>query len=285
MAEAEVLTKSVPTNSGETQETTPEVVVKQEGEPINEESNTQENDDIDFDELEEEEGKESASKDNTDKPKKQSKAENKKYAEMRKAKREREQQELEKQSYKKGLLEATNGVNPYTQEKIETDEDVEEFKLMQEMASKGLDPITDFHKFYKQKKVEERSLLAKAQEEKVKQEQLQQEAQKRYESDITDFKSKNEDVDVNELLTNEKFLIFAEGKIGVKPLANIYTDYLTFANEYETKAKETAKKMVAINTTSVGSLSSGKGNDKKVDYSTMSKAEFEAKLEKVKRGW
>jgi hypothetical protein len=42
--------------------------------------------------------------------------------------------------------------------------------------------------------------------------------------------------------------------------------------------------MVAINSTSVGSLSGGKGDSKVVDFANMSKAEFEEYLDKVKRG-
>jgi hypothetical protein len=293
MVEQEVLnnTNSAPTSSGETVETKLENVEtnqpnQTQTNEVNNKDNTkqetQENEDIDFDDLEDD----SSEKQETteEKTKKQSKAENRRYAEMRKAKREKEKQELEKQAYKKGVLEATNGLNPYTQEKIETDEDVEEFKIMQEMAKKGLDPIADFHKYFKQQKAEERIRLAKEHEEKTKQEAVEKEAQKRYESDIEDFKSKNADVDVNELLSNEKFLIFAEGKLGIKPLDTVYKEYLTFTSEFDTKAKETAKKMVAINSTSVGSLSGGKGDSKAVDFTNMSKAEFEEYLDKVKRG-
>lgn len=293
MVEQEVLnnTNSAPTSSGETLETKLENVEtnqpnQTQTNEVNNKDNTkqetQENEDIDFDDLEDD----SSEKQETteERTKKQSKAENRRYAEMRRAKREREKQELEKQAYNKGVLEATNGINPYTQEKIETDEDIEEFKIMQELAKKGLDPIQDFHKYVKQQKAEERARLAKEQEEKAKQEQLQKEAQKKYESDLNDFKSKNPDVDVQALLTNEKFLLFAEGKLGLKPLDTVYKEYLNFTNDYETKAKETAKKMVAINSTSVGSLSGGKGDSKVVDFTNMSKAEFEEYLDKVKRG-
>ena len=50
-----------------------------------------------------------------------------------------------------GIKKALKGVNPYTNEALETDEDIEHYLIQVEMEEKQLDPnsLTDFRKFKK----------------------------------------------------------------------------------------------------------------------------------------
>ena len=77
-------------------------------------------------------------------------------AEQARIRRERERQmDLEKRELET-VIRITGGVNPYTQEKIEDKTDLDEFYLMKEIEKDGGDPITDYARYQKQKRKEEK---------------------------------------------------------------------------------------------------------------------------------
>lgn len=196
----------------------------------------------------------------------QTKEENHRYAEMRrkeKAEKVRLAEEkalLEKQAYNKGIREALNGKNPYTNEDIQDDDDLEEFKNMQEMEKRGLDPITDYAKFIKDKRKEDRQKEQLLKEKELETEKAAEENKQKITQDIKDFTKKYDDIDVKKLLQeNERFIDYADGKIGQKPLIEIYEGFLKFEKKTEETAEEIAIRKQAKKITA-GSLS-GEGNE------------------------
>lgn len=177
----------------------------------------------------------------------QTKEQNAEYARQR---RERETQKKVDEARIAGIIEALGGVNPYTNEPVKDSTDVDEFLLMRKIEQDGGDPRADFAKYSKQR---EREKAEKAQQEKEQQEW--------YSNDKKDFESKYPDVSLNELVKDEMFTAFAEGKIGTKPLAEIYKAYTGFKSQYETKAKQKTLQAIANKQASVGSLTASNGNN------------------------
>lgn len=221
-------------------------------------------DKVEFDDSEDEELGDKS--DDTSKTKKQSKEENHKWAEIRRAEKakleeekakEAERKKVEEQSYNKGLLAALDGKNPFTEKEIKDEDDIEELKTMQEMVKKGLDPITDFHEYVKEKKREERKqqeILKKQEEETViKEKELEEKAI----NDVKEFNTKYKSINIDELLKNERFVDYSDGKLGNKSLIEIYEGFIRFEKKIEETAEEIALKKEARRQSSVGSL---KGN-------------------------
>ena len=72
--------------------------------------------------------------------------------------RERRKQEQEaaiKKARNEAIIEALNGVNPYTQEKMEDEADIQEYLTMKEIEKNGGDPIADYSKHLKAKAKEQ----------------------------------------------------------------------------------------------------------------------------------
>ena len=75
--------------------------------------------------------------------------------ERRKAERERDL----KRARFDAIKETLNGINPYTQEEIKDDYDMEEYLVMKEMEKQGKDPVYDYSKFLKDKKKAEQEII------------------------------------------------------------------------------------------------------------------------------
>ena len=121
----------------------------------NEEKNLNETDIIDPNEVgdsQEEEVEGEKAEETEGKPTKQSQSQNAKYAQMRreaeakaKAEREEKAKEIEtakKAGYREGVI-ATLKTNPYTEEPIEDDYDLEIYEIQQELDRQGKDPNKD----------------------------------------------------------------------------------------------------------------------------------------------
>lgn len=182
-------------------------------------------------------------------------------------------------AYEKGQKEAeiklfVGKVNPYTNEPIQDEFDVEEYKQMLEIESVGGDPLKDY------------TVKVKDKARKEAQEQLQKEAQKQQEEknkqDIADFVEKYPDVDLSKMFKEPKFAKFINGKVGNQPLIEIYEDYKYILGEFEQEKIETAKKVIAKSNSTPGSLSNGQAKD--FNYSNMSDEEFEKQVQKALKG-
>lgn len=189
--------------------------------------------------------------------------------------RERRKQEQEaaiKKARNEAIIEALNGVNPYTQEKMEDDADIQEYLTMKEIEKSGGDPIADYSKHLKAKAKEQ---VKVSENEKSQKEWVQK--------DKADFVSKHPDVKLEELLNDELFYTFAIGKVGKMSMDKIYTDYQGFVTKSEERARDRAAQLLANNAATPGKLTNQPTTQPK-SIADMSKAEFESVVERVKRG-
>ena len=193
-------------------------------------------------------------------------------ADYARERRKAEQEKAIKKARYDAIIEALNGENPYTHEKMEDNADVEEYLTMKEIEKSGKDPIADYSKFLKTK--------VKEQERVQQAESSQKEWIAR---DREDFASKHPDVNLNELLDDELFRTFALGKAGKYSMDKIYTDFQTFQQKSEERARDRAAQILANNAATPGKLSTQAPPQQK-SVSEMSRAEFEQFAEKVKRG-
>lgn len=182
---------------------------------------------------------------------------------------ERHKKALDK-AYERGRLEAYKGkVNPYTGTEIKDLTDVEVYEDMYKISESGGDPLKDYASYAADKKREDARI-------KKEQEERQLKAQ----SEVDDFSNKYPDVNLTELLNDEQFIDYADGKD--KSLTEVYESYKKFTTAFRNKGVEIAKKTIANKVSSPGSVSSN--SETVVDYATMSKEEFEKVVSRVKDG-
>lgn len=131
------------------------------------------------------------------------------------------------------------GTNPYTQEKLENELDVKIYEEMKKYESNGGDPVADQAKIIKSIMIKENQVKKEDSNEKAK-------------SEIAELTQKYPDLDVKGLLDNQKFQLYAEGKLGKKSLKTIYEEFVTFTTPAEKIAKEVREE--AKKQASVGSL-------------------------------
>lgn len=212
----------------------------------------------------------------------QSAEDNSKYRLARiKAEKEAEKkiEQARKEAYEQGLQQGKvqsyiGKQNPYTGETIKDDFDVQEYLDMYQLDTTGKDPISGYRELQKQKARDEAEKKIKADEENKQ--------KLWYENDTKDFLDKYSYEKLQELMKDEDFNVFANGKVGKIPLANIYEDYNKFISKYEKKSVETAKQIVANNNATPGALE--EGEPKELNWETMSKDQFEKYLVKAKNG-
>ena len=195
----------------------------------------------------EEDEAETEDKKNEQVDKKSIKEQNKINAERRLQEKHKKELEMErKKAYLDGLKFAVGERNPYTQEKIEDEIDLEMYKTMKEMEEKGLDPVEDYPKYIAQKQREERKAqLEKEQAEIQKQEQISK--------DIADFDEKYGKGSAEKLLTDENFtkskLASKLGKLSLEEVYELYTDFQASVNA---KAEEKIIQKEAISKSTPG---------------------------------
>ena len=192
--------------------------------------------------------------------------------ERRKAEREAELNKVKNETRTKSIIEALDGENPYTHEKMEDETDVQEYLTMKEIEKSGGDPIADYSKHLKAKAKEEARV---SQTEKTQKEWIQ--------NDKQDFVSKHPDVDLNNLLDSEQFRLFADGKVGKMSMSKIYENYQTFITKNEESVNEKVAQILANNAATPGQLATSKETTPK-DIEKLSGAEFDDLIERVKRG-
>lgn len=193
------------------------------------------------------------------------------------ARRRREaerQAELKKARYD-AIKEAVDGVNPFTNQPIEDDIDVEEYLAMKEIKKQGGDPLTDYSKYHKDKQKEE----AKIAEQKLKDEEW-------IENDYKDFKSKHPEVNLEELALDTAFMQFAEELVGKKPMAEIYDSYQDLVSKIRKEENNAAARQVANAKATPGSLTSSETDSSNDFYSVeqvkkMSQEEVHKNYDKI----
>lgn len=186
-------------------------------------------------------------------PRGQSAAQNSENARRRREREQHRAQELERarQSAREAaILEVLGGVNPYTREEMKDSRDIEEYLEMRDIEAKGGDPVTDFAKFHKET-VRQRDAAAAEKEREAEW----------YRTDGEAFAVKYPGVDLRDLASDADFMEFAEGKLGEKPLAQIYEGYLGYRDRQEKRAREMAAQMLANKKASPGALASADGGE------------------------
>ena len=213
---------------------------------------------------------------------KQSNEENARYASIRRKAEEEATKRIEqarKEAYEQGLEQGKiqsyiGRQNPYTGETIKDDYDVQEYLEMYQLDTAGKDPINGYRELQKQKARDEAKKQIEL-EEKNKQD-------KWYEEDTKNFVDTYSIEKLQELTKDEDFNLFANGKIGKVPLSNIYEDYQKLISKYEKKSVETAKQIVANNSTTPGAIEESEVQE--LDWNSMSSEQFEKYVKKAKDG-
>ena len=254
-------------------------------------STTSENEDstdIDVDFQEDEEVEQPKVKEETKKETKtkQHSNKNKHYAEMR----------------RQGFLEAMD-TNPFTGQKIENDEDIEQYKLMKQMDKEGLDPnnTSDYLKFKKSLEQKER---AKIEEQERVENENKEKANQRFQQDLGEFSQKYPNVNfvnwLNEIpnerkgMTNEQQAKYLSDK---KSTINAFiSSGMSLSNAYELfnningslnidTANNIAQRTLQASLASPGSQTDGNNVEStKVNYKTMTDEEFRKIRDKRLRG-
>lgn len=210
----------------------------------------------------------------------QEEAEKKRNAEQAALRREREKQEAINKAKFDTIIEITGGKNPFTDEDITDQADMDEYLLMKKIEKDGGDPIADYHKYLKQEK--------KKQTDETKDEDWNL-------KDWQAFKTKHPDITLEDLESDPKFLAYAEGKIGKKPLSEIYDTFVElFSDKSNTKAQDKEKAEIerkarekANKAASPGSLKGDGEVDEQYftmeQIKSMNKAQVKANFDKIQK--
>ncbi len=252
----------------ETNESVKELEVAEPTEEVTEDiaDNPEEESEVTGEELTDTSSEEESKNDEKQEKVTQSKEDNSKYAEARR-RAEKEAEIKIKEAYEKGKAEAYIGkINPYTNEEIKDLQDVEVYETMYEIEQSGKDPIQDFSKAIADKKRVD-----------YQRKQKEKEIEEKVKKDVEDFSKKYPDININQLLADETFNDYMEGKS--KPLVDIYESYERLKNSFRNEAIENAKNTISNSKSSPGSLNSG--TEIKYDYATMSSADFQKEIDKV----
>ena len=197
----------------------------------------------------------------------------------------RRREEERKNELKKARLDAIREVvskNEFTGEAIEDEDDVEEYLMMKKIDEEGGDPLFDFAKYQKKFRKEKAEKAEKEQKEESITD-TDSELKERIKSDASEFISKYPKVSMNELFEDASFIAFAEGKLGNKPLSEIYEGFVNFKKDAEKQAAKIATERAAV-----GSLA-GSGSSAEPDFFTkeqvmkMSPAEIHKNYEKIRK--
>lgn len=175
----------------------------------------------------------------------------------REAERRAELEKATAAARESAIIEALGGKNPYTGEEMKDSADVREFLTMREIEKSGGDPLTDYSKHLKTK---EKEAIKKAEADK----QAEAESKEWYRSDREKFMSDHPDVKIQDLIDNQDFRDYADGKVGIVPLSKIYEGFIRISGkakkDADAKAEAKAKQRLANQKASVGSVGSAKSN-------------------------
>ncbi len=186
-----------------------------------------------------------AAKAPTERPK-QTREQNAEFARRR---REQAQHAAVEKARTEAVIDALGGVNPYTSEEMKDADDVAEYLRMKRIEKSGGDPIYDYRKTLKQEAAE-----------KAREAAERADRERRFNEDMEAFKAEFPDVDPVELLSkDEDFRDYADGKLGSKPLWEIYPRYNEGPKKAQDAANKKAAQAVANNQASPGSLSAPGG--------------------------
>lgn len=184
--------------------------------------------------------------------KKQSKEENARYAEARRQREKAELQAKEKearekeiyeQGYRKAQMDSVK-TNPYTDTEITNEHDLEVYLKMKEFDDEGKDPLKEFPK-YTARQLTEADEKAKAEEERIAKEKETKEAEDRklqakIQTEREELVKAHPDLNLQELVKNEDFKKYANGKFGRWTYLEIVDGWLSNNTDKLSKKKQTS---------------------------------------------
>lgn len=141
------------------------------------------------------------------------------------------------------------GKNPWTGEALKTQGDLDDYLRMKAVADEGGDPLgADYVRAIRaeQKAAHEREEAEKKREEFVK-------------ADREAFSEAYPDVNLADLFGDPSFKDYADGKLGLRPLKDVYEGYRRLTAGFEEKAKLKVETLVANAKATPGSVS-GQGS-------------------------
>lgn len=141
------------------------------------------------------------------------------------------------------------GKNPWTGEALKTQGDLDDYLRMKAVADAGGDPLgADYVKAIRaeQKAAQEREEAERKRDEFVK-------------ADSKAFSEAYPDVKLSELFDDPSFKDYADGKLGIRPLKDVYEGYQRLTSGFEERAKRKAETLVANAKATPGSVS-GQGS-------------------------
>ena len=201
------------------------------------------------------------------------------------ARRRREQQAREdirrarEEERVSSIIEALDGKNPYNGEAMKDAADVEVFLTMKRIKASGGDPVTDYARA--RADADRESARRAADDQRAREDQ-----RRWYEQDRADFESAHPEISLSDLLSDGEFAEYAEGKVGKKPLSDIYDGYTRMQQRYSRAAEEKAAQALANARASAGSIA-GSGSSAEPDFFTeeqvrkMSQAEVHKNYAKI----
>lgn len=204
---------------------------------------------------------------------KQSNDLNREYARKR---REAENAKKIEEARVQTVIETLGGVNPYTNEPMTDATDVKEYLLMKRIEKEGGDPVTDYAKY--RKKADKEG--AQKAEEKATDEAW-------FANDRASFIKNHPEVNLDELIKDPNFQLYADGKVRRVPLSEIYEGYAKLTKSVDGKAKDLAAQAIANRQASPGSAASSGTTDS--DFYTqeqvrkMSRKEIHDNYEKIRK--
>lgn len=197
-----------------------------------------------------------------------------KSAENAKRRREQERARELEAARVAAIIEAV-GENPFTGEPIKDADDVAEYLAMREIQKQGKDPLADYHTYQKEK-----AKKARTDEENARKQD------EWFAADKEAFGKAHPDVDIRKLISDEHFIEYAQGKLGVFPLAEIYDGYSKLKQSFRKEADESAARAIANSKASPGALSGTTGSPEKEFFTaeevrSMSREEVKANYDKI----
>ncbi|MGN1337350.1 MAG: hypothetical protein ACI4WW_02630 [Candidatus Coprovivens sp.] len=245
-----------------------EVIEENENENVSENEN--ENDEKKSEEVVEENENQDGSKDDSTEEQKQltDKERNAYYANLRRQNEQKngnvtQQNKSTNSDYFKGIITATNGINPYTGKSITDDEDLKEFELMVKLSKEGKDPVKDYLEAVKEEKREEQRKILEANKEKEKQNEELDEFVKTYGVDT-----------LRQLAKDQEFCKFADNFNKTATISNIYKIYLDVNDRADKKAKSIAEEKEARRKSGSGNQNKGNSIVEKIDFINMTSEQF-----------
>lgn len=201
------------------------------------------------------------------------------------ARRRREQQAREdirrarEEERVSSIIEALDGKNPYNGEAMKDAADVEVFLTMKRIKASGGDPVTDYARA--RADADRESARRAADDQRAREDQ-----RRWYEEDRAAFERAHPEISLSDLLSDGDFAEYAEGKVGKKPLSDIYEGYTRMQQRYSRAAEEKAAQALANARASAGSIA-GSGSSAEPDFFTeeqvrkMSQAEVHKNYAKI----